>query len=199
MKLPTILAGTLAVVHIFSEAEVLDLRVPVPHTQSAVMIDGVLSPDEWQNAKMIDAAGVALLYFQQSTDFVYIAVQYKTSPSGIVDLYLSPSEGEVYNLHASAKLGERKLQANGYSDWSWWNNRDWTANVSRVDSFEKRTFLPTPLREFQIRRARFPSVTWRLRFDLTAMTTKNETQAISIFPRDTTDKATTGWLVLDLT
>jgi len=163
------------------------------------MIDGVLSPDEWQSAKMKDAAGVALLYFQQSADFVYIAVQYKTSPSGIVDLNLSPSEGEVYNLHASAKLGERKLQANGYSDWSWWNNRDWTANVSRVDSFEERTFLPTPLREFQIRRARFPSVTWRLRFELTAMTTKNETQAISIFPRDTKDKATTGWLVLDLT
>jgi len=199
MKLPTILAGTLALVHIFSEAEVQDLRVPVPHTQPAIMIDGVLSPDEWQSAKMIDAAGVALLYFQQSADFVYIAVQYKTSPSGIVDLYLSPSEGEVYNLHASAKLGERKLQANGYSDWSWWNNRDWTANVSRVHSFEARTFLPTPLREFQIRRARFPSVTWRLRFELTAMTTKNETQAISLFPRDTTDKATTGWLVLDLT
>lgn len=175
-----------------------DLRVLVPHTASAVMIDGMLSKGEWQNAKRVEVPSVATLYFQQSAEFVYIAVEYKNSPSGIVDLYLSPAEGEIYDFHASAKLGERKLHVNAYSDWAWWNNRDWTANVSRVESFERRTFLSTPVREYQIRRARFPSVTWRLRFELTAMSANNEAQAITIFPQATADKSTAGWLVLYL-
>jgi hypothetical protein len=181
-----------------SGATAADLRFLVPHTASGVMIDGTLSKDEWQDAKRIEVPGVATLYFEQSAESVYIAVEYSTSPSGIVDLYLSPAEGKIYDLHTSAKLGERQRHASAYSDWTWWNNRDWTANVSRVKSFEKRTFLPTPVREYQIRRARFPSVTWRLRFELTAMTTNNETRAITIFPPATTDGSTAGWLVLDL-
>ena len=68
------------------------------------MIDGVFSQGEWQNAICVDVPGTAKLYFQRSVDFVYIAVQYTNSPSGIVDLYLSPREGEVYDLHASANL-----------------------------------------------------------------------------------------------
>jgi hypothetical protein len=46
------------------------------------------------------------LYFQQSAAFVYIAVKYTTSPSGTVDLYLASGEGEICDLHASAKLGD---------------------------------------------------------------------------------------------
>ncbi len=175
-----------------------EFHILVPHAASAVMIDGVLSKEEWQDAKRVEVPDVATLYFQQSDEFVYIAVEYTKPPSGIVDLYLSPAEGEIYDLHASAKLGERKLREDRYSDWAWWNNRDWTANVSRVDSFEKRTFLPAPVREYQIRRSRFPFVSWRLRFELTAMTANSQTQAITIFPQSTTDKSTAGWLVLDL-
>lgn len=175
-----------------------DFHILVPHTASEVMIDGVLSKEEWQDANRVEVRDVATLYFQQSAEYIYIAVEYTKQSSGIVDLYLSPAQGEIYDFHASAKLGERKLHANRYSDWTWWNNREWTANVSRVDSFEKHTFLPAPVREYQIRRARFPAARWRLRFELTAMTADSETQAIAIFPQATTDKSTAGWLVLDL-
>ncbi len=175
-----------------------DLYVVVPHTACEVMIDGVLSTDEWQDAKRVEVPDVATLYFQQSAGSVYIAVEYTKQPSGIVDLYLSPAEGEIYDLHASAKLGERTLQRSSYSDWAWWNNREWTANVSRVDSFEKHTFLPAPVREYQIRRTRFPSIRWRLRFELTAMTANSGIQATTIFPKTTTAESTAGWLVLDL-
>jgi hypothetical protein len=175
-----------------------DFCVLVPHTSSAVMIDGALSKDEWKNAKCIEIPTVANLYFQQSDDFVYFAIEYTNSPSGITDLYISPAEGEIYDFHASAKLGERKLNVNAYPDWPWWNNRDWTANVSRLESFESHTFLPAPVREYQIRRARFPSVAWRLRFEFTAMTSRKETQAVTISPQSTTATSTDGWLVLDL-
>ncbi len=175
-----------------------ELHVRIPQTSCNVMIDGVLSEGEWQKALRIDVPGTAELYFQRSAKFIYIAVKYTNSPSGIVDLYLSPGEGEIYDLHASAKLGERQLTGSTFSDWSWWNNRDWTANVSHVDSFEKRTFLSAPIREYQIRRSRFPSSAWRVRFELTAMGANNEKQSHSVFPPGTTGKATAGWLSLSL-
>lgn len=175
-----------------------DHHIQVPPTSSAVMIDGVFSEGEWQQAVSVDVPGTARLYFQRSADFVYIAVQYTNSPSGIVDLYLSPREREIFDLHASAKLGERQLSANTFPDWRWWNNHDWTANISRVDSFEQRTFLPTPIREYQIRHSRFGSNAWRVRFELTAMGPNNETQAHVIFPHGTTDTSTAGWLELNL-
>jgi hypothetical protein len=175
-----------------------NLHIRVPQTSSAVMIDGVFSEGEWQHAVSVDVPGTARLYFQRSADFVYIAVQYTNSPSGIVDLYVSPREGEIFDLHASAKLGERQLRGNAFPDWSWWNNRDWTANTSHVDSFERRTFLPAPIREYQIRYSRFDSSAWRVRFDLTAMGVNNETQAHAIFPPDTSDNSTTRWLQLNL-
>ena len=131
-------------------------------------------------------------------DFVFISVQYTNRPSGIVDLYVSPREAEVFDLHASAKLGERQLRGNTFPEWNWWNNRDWTANTSRVDSFEKRTFLPAPIREYQIRYSRFSSSTWRVRFELTAMGTNNETLEHTIFPQGTSDNSTAGWLQLRL-
>ena len=143
-----------------------DLHIQVPLTSSAVMIDGVFSEGEWQHAVSVDVPGTAKLYFQRSADFVYIAVQYTNSPSGIVDLYLSPREGEIFDLHASAKLAERQLSGNMFPDWRWWNNHDWTANISHVDSFEERTFLPAPIREYQIRYSRFGSSVWCARFEL---------------------------------
>jgi hypothetical protein len=174
------------------------LHVKAPRTSSSVMIDGRLSAGEWRQASRISVPGVAELYFQQAGDFVYIAVRYTDAPSGMVDLYLSSKEGEIYDLHASAKLGERQLHGTAFPDWEWWNNRDWIANVSRADSFEKRTFLPTPVREFQIRRSRFSSTPWHLRFDLTAMARTNETLSTAIFPAGTADRSTQGWLQLDL-
>jgi hypothetical protein len=175
-----------------------DLHVAVPEASSAIMIDGILSEGEWKKAVRVDVPGTAELYFQESAEFVYIAVKYTTPPSGIVDLYLSPREGEVYDLHASAKLGERQLAGNQFPDWNWWNNREWTANISRVESFERSTFLPTPIREYQIRRSRFGSRTWRLRFELTTMDANNDTQSTIVFPAGTTYKSTAGWLVLTL-
>jgi len=175
-----------------------DLQIRVPQTSSAVMIDGVFAEGEWQRAVSVDIPGTAKLYFQRSADFVFISVQYTNRPSGIVDLYVSPREAEVFDLHASAKLGERQLRGNTFPEWNWWNNRDWTANTSRVDSFEKRTFLPAPIREYQIRYSRFYSSTWRVRFELTAMGTNNETLEHTIFPQGTSDNSTAGWLQLRL-
>lgn len=173
-------------------------RIHVPRTDPSIMIDGALSKGEWQHAARVDIPGTGRVYVQRSAEFVYIAVEYTRAPSGIVDLFVSPANGQIYDFHASAKLGERQLVGNQFPEWIWWNNDDWTANVSRVDSFEERTFLPTPIREFQIRRSRFASAIWRVRFALTAMGSNNETLSETVFPENTSEKSTDGWLELSL-
>jgi hypothetical protein len=173
-------------------------RVTAPHSGTVVMVDGKLSPDEWRGATNVKVPGVANLYFKQAAGFVYLAVEYTRAESGIVDLYLSPGDGHIYDLHASAKLGERELSGGKWPEWTWWNNQDWVANVSRPDSWEKRTFLPTKVREYQILRTRFPASTWRLRFELTPMTAQNQTLPVTVFPAHTTDTSTADWLLLDL-
>lgn len=175
-----------------------DIRIRVPQASCRVIIDGVLSPKEWETAARVTVPSTAQIYFQQSAEFVYIFVPYTNSPSGMVDLFLSPRPGEVFDLHTSAKLGERQLHDKAFPNWNWWNNRDWTANVSQVESFDSRTFRPAPIREYQIRRSGFPTPVWVVRFELTPMETNNETLSVTAFPSNTTDKSTTGWIQLNL-
>jgi hypothetical protein len=174
-----------------------DLQVRVPLTSPAVMIDGAFSKAEWEHAAVVEVPGIARLYFQRSDEFVYVAAEYTHSPSGIVDLYIS-AHGEIYDLHASAKLGERQLHAGTFPEWTWWNNNQWVANVSRIDSVQKGTFLPAAIREYQIRRSRFASSEWWVRFELTAMSADNKTQSVTVFPSDTTASSNSGWLVLSV-
>jgi hypothetical protein len=169
------------------------VRVPVG---KPVMVDGHFSPKEWEDAAEIPMPESIRLYFKQSGEFVYVCVRLPKGRYGFTDLYLSTPEGPAVNLHASAKLGERVLTDNRWPEWTWWNNADWVANVSRVDSFEKRTFLPEDLREFQIRRSRFPGGRWLVRLEV-SVASKDDYKAVA-FPEGTSNKAKTGWLRLDL-
>jgi hypothetical protein len=72
-----------------------ELRVRAPLTTSAIMIDGEFSNEEWKSAVKVDVPGGSQLYFQQPSDFVYIAVEYTHAVSGIVDLYVSPKRGNL--------------------------------------------------------------------------------------------------------
>src|SRR5258708_10342703 len=99
----------LLLLFILSDATASDLRILVLHVASAVMIDGVLSKNEWQSAKRVEVPGVATLYFQQSDECVYIAVEYTSSPSGIVDLYVSPAEGQVIRKGPILEEGELEI------------------------------------------------------------------------------------------
>jgi hypothetical protein len=174
-----------------------EMSVVVPQSPQVAMIDGKLSSREWEDAARIEVPGVARVYLKQAGGYVFLAVEYTAAPSGIVDLYLFPGDGQIYDLHASAKLGERTLHGQTWPEWTWWTNRDWVANVSRVNSWEERSFLPEPVREYQILRSRFPAERWRIRLELTPMKGK-EAQTATIFPDKSTDKDARNWLVLDL-
>ncbi len=170
---------------------ILSAQTPVPHGKPP-LLDGHIDKTEWADAAVIPLEDFARAYVKESDGFVWLGVELLKAKNGTVDLYLSAEDGTIYDLHASAKLGERKLHGALWPDkWTWWNNEGWSANISRVDSWEKRTFLDQPAREFQISRAKFPGKRWKLMFEI--MTSAEPEWQMTRFPKNTANTGAKGW------
>jgi hypothetical protein len=140
-------------------AEAQNARPPVVTVPvgRSILIDGRAEPEEWADARTIVAAPDVELHLKRDARFLYVAVVRARPVVFGVNLYLgAPGATEYLDLHASAKLGERRGRMGGWPEWSWWNNADWAANVTRGESFEQRRFLPDSAKEFQIRLSRLP-------------------------------------------
>lgn len=171
------------------------VRVP---SGKPVMVDGRIEPGEWSDAVEVKMPDGARLYLKCAGEFVYVAVQFPAARSGFTDLYIASEDGNIDDLHASAKLGERRLHDGEWPDWNiWWNNRDWTANVSQVQSFEKRTFMPTTAREYQIKRSRFRGHEWRLMLD-TSLESGGGEYTVVRFPASASDSNAQKWLKIHI-
>jgi hypothetical protein len=133
-------------------------------TGKTVMIDAKISPSEWDDAGSLELFSGGKLYVKRDAEYVYLAVRLPEGNTMTVDLYIDDGTQPITDLHASARLGERVPRQDGWSndDWHWANNRDWVANVSRVKSWEPREFFDENVREFQIKRSRFPAKKWRV-------------------------------------
>ncbi|HWR35838.1 MAG TPA: hypothetical protein VN622_08235 [Clostridia bacterium] len=170
------------------------LRVPAGEF---IMMDGNLDATEWKDAARMPLGDFARLYVKQTDGYVWLAVELLKSDTGTLDLYLSPGENKVYNLHASAKLGERFLTTGVWpEEWHWWNNTGWVANVSRVDAWDKRTFMPEKVREYQISRARFPGSEWRVMLEI--MTPAKPSWQTTAFPAGANNTDPKDWIRLRL-
>lgn len=171
--------------------------IVVPERSRAVMIDGKLAPGEWDDAAQLPLGNLERVYVKQSNDYVWMAVQFLTCGMFALDFYVQPADGSLYDLHSSAKIGEREFQGNSWPEhWTWWNNEGWTANWSRVDSFEQRTFLPQTFREYQISRRRFAGQTWRVMFEL-QLPAKPEWRMLT-FPEGAQNNSSRRWITLQL-
>lgn len=167
--------------------------VHVP-TGKPAMVDGKIGPEEWSDAAEAEMPGGGRLYIKTSGDFVYMAVQFPAGRSGFTDIYIAPEDGAIHDLHASAKLGERQFEGGKWPEWSrWWNNRGWVANVSQVESFEKRTFVPAGVREYQIERSRFVGRKWRLMVGI-SMESQDGKYTVVRFPVQASDSNPEKWL-----
>jgi len=161
----------------------------------SVMVDGTLEQGEWDDALVKDLAGLARIRVKRSEEYVFLAVELLNSDDGALDLYVSPSPREIYDLHASAKLGERKLVDRTWPEWKWWNNNGWVANTSRVDSFQTPSFLPTKVREFQISREKFPGSQWNLMLEV--MTPADPAWKTIPYPPEAKTIDTRDWIRLE--
>ncbi len=169
--------------------------VQVPKATVLVMVDGKLGKNEWKDGATFPLGDLARVHLKHTAEYVWIAVECLKCTNFALDLYLQPENGALYDLHSSAKLGERQLRgANWPDEWEWWNNEGWVANWSRVDSFQDRTFLDQQVREFQISRERFRGSTWRVMFEL--LLPDQPKWRTTQYPEKATNNVTKDWIVL---
>ena len=171
-----------------------DITVPRGRT---VMIDGKISGDEWADAAHIDLNAGGRLFLKTDGQYVYFAVRLPSNRSGFVDLYLAPGDGKFYDLHSSAKLGQRIFSGGAWPEWStWWNNRGWVANVSRVESFDRKKFLDENVREFQIDRNYFTGHEWKIMLEISLA--KGQDYVVTTFPSKADKMHSETWLSLEM-
>jgi len=177
-------------------------RIAVPYGKP-IMIDGFFSENEWEDAKVITIDNHLKLLFKQTREFVYIGIQPQNAGfnGGWVDLYISDEENRTFDLHASQKLGERKLNNGQWEAWEkWWTNGDkWSANFMRIDDkkvngITSETQLVDNGWEYQIRKNQFSGNIWKIQFDISVVL--NEFKKIK-YPEGLSTR-TDDWLSLIL-
>jgi hypothetical protein len=166
----------------------------------AIMLDAKISPGEWDDASHVELFSGGKLHAKRAGEYVYVAIHFPEGAAMSVDLYVDDGTQPVTDLHASAQVGERVPRLEGWSndDWHWANNREWVANVNRIASWQDRKFRDENVREFQIRRSRFPGKNWRVMLDV--MTRRADGQwTTTSFPANANSlKPDDRWLTLNL-
>ena len=185
----------------------------VPETNGVpVMIDGVFSQGEWDDALVVDASEAVKIYLKQEKGHVFIGVRCIRLITPIVDLFIQPTGSEIYQLHASAQIGERVLGGGVEEDppWVWGHSPDWYANevrwsraveeqliaegVSEGEAQSRANFRYDGF-EFQIRASKFENSEWRIRVEVPSAP---DYDAPFVFPPATERRSTNGWLLLSL-
>jgi hypothetical protein len=193
----------------------LTLAPTVPHVAASdpirvprggstpVLLDGQLSPGEWDDALAVPMDGSMRLLLKQVEGHVFLAVATGTRVPRPVDVYLQDDAGRIHQLHASAQIGERLLADTLWAvtepAWRWGNHVDWIANEAKADGTQpperalSERLFPADGTEYQIRRARFPGSRWRVRVEVASFSN----EGVHIFPADASrDPAT--WAVVEL-
>lgn len=177
------------------------LNVPEGHG-NPVLIDGIFSRDEWQDAANVKVNDSVTLYFKQFRGQVFIGVKTATPYPAYVDMFLLAGANELYNLHASMQIGERTLTGNAWTDgepaWRWGNHVGWIANETKYDPGKDRTLpdkekvFPYEGKEFQLLRPHLTGAQWRVRVEVRGATPD------IVFPARSERLNIARWLILQL-
>lgn len=121
-----------------------------------IMTDGICEETEWKGSAKIAADNVYSVRAAKSTEYLNLCIERSDESMFWADVFASTGGTELFTLHASAKLGERKLDGAKWkdwtSDWPWWTISGWWANTLRPTN---QGYLPHRAIEFQISRRRF--------------------------------------------
>lgn len=179
------------------------IDVPVTHG-APVLLDGQLSPGEWDDARVLPLGDSLRLLVKQTGGHVFVALATPGRVPRPVEIFIDDGRDTLHVLHASAQVGERAfadtLWQGAVPPWRWGNHVDWIANEAKVDAARPAgdpmadRLFPADATEFQIRRSRFPAARWRVRIDVMAFAAG---RPVEVFPRGANRDPST-WLTLVL-
>jgi len=196
-----------------SANETESIRVPEGDGRP-VMLDGLFSPGEWEDAVKIDIQKNMSLYLKKYGGHVFLGIKITPYRTSVVDMFISPDGKSIHHLHASAQIGERIVNENSGP----WDNPsfiygysvDWYANEIRWDNgkmqelmkqgksqneAQEMSFFPYDGFEFQVKQSKFPSDQWLFRLEVPIAPDFDKP---IIYPIGTAMKSTKNWIRLEL-
>lgn len=203
----------LACAGLSGQAPPTTVRVPEGNGRP-ILIDGIFSLGEWDDALKIQIRPDLQLLVKKNAGFVFLGLKYSPFTLSVVDLFISPDDKTVHQLHVSAQLGERLLAdalgAGADPPFIWGATSDWYANEIRWDAQKAEALMKEGKDageaqkaalyryegfEFQIRQSKFGTDQWLLRLE-SPMPPDWSTPVV--FPMSTSLASIEGWLKLIL-
>ena len=189
------------------------IRVPDGNGKP-VLLDGLFSPGEWEDAEKIDIHPNVILYLKKYGGHVFIGIKITPYKTSVVDMFISPDGKIIHHLHTSAQIGERIVNEDS-GPWDnpsfiWGNSVDWYANEIRWDNgkmqelmkkgksrneAQEMSYFKYDGFEFQIKQFKFSSDQWLFRIEVPMAPDFDKP---IIFPCGTEMKSTKGWIRLEL-
>jgi hypothetical protein len=179
-----------------------------------ILLDGLFSPGEWDDAKKIDIHQNVSLYLKKYRGHVFVGIKITPFKTSVVDMFISPDGKTISHLHASAQIGERVVNENSglweNPPFIWGYSVDWYANEIRWDNgkmqdlikqgksqneAQEMSFFKYDGFEFQIKESKFSSDHWLFRIEVPMAPDFDKP---IIYPSGTEMKSTKGWIKLDL-
>lgn len=180
-----------------------------------VLIDGIFSEGEWDDALQVSVTDTVKLYFKKFGGHLFISIPCKNMTTPVADLFFAPDDSIIYQLHVSAQLAEKRLNPNapdedeprfrgGFTEGWYANEFRWDVQKQRhlidsegIDEGEAlaRAMYPTDGIEFQILQSKFgvdrlkfrAEVAWAPDYD-----------SPTVFPENTERKKIDNWTTLVL-
>ncbi len=175
-----------------------------------VLLDGMFSEGEWDDALMVPMNDSITLYFKKYRGHFYLGVYTPIYAISVPNAFFQLNDSTILQLHVSAQLGERLLKPGladeddasfiwGYSDGWYANESRWDQNLRShlIDSigqdnneaFEMSMF-PREGTEIQILQSKLQSDILKFRIEILI---PPEYDGHNHFPSGTTIKNTDGW------
>jgi len=180
-----------------------------------ILIDGIFSPGEWEDAVSFRVDQRVNLLIKTKKGHLFIGIKCNDLKIPVADIYISSEQGPIYQLHASAQLGERILSNKSGREndpsYNWGETKDWYANevrwnnrelesiiesegITRDEAFS-RVVYPYEGFEFQIKYSKFHTNELWIMLDISYEDTDRKS---IIIPTNTERKHIDNWIKLIL-
>lgn len=176
-----------------------------PTGTSEIVPNGRIDSTEWSDATRVPMGEGVTLLIKANEEEIAIAVKSSARGPQYTDLYLTASDGQMWNLHAEQQTAERKLEGTTWTDtdpaFIPYNNANWRANVVE---FKPGADATAPMakqvkaydgQEFFIKRSGFAGKQWRLRVELHDLAREKPDL---VYPATSDRYDTTGWATINL-
>lgn len=176
-------------------------KIQIPEGNGeAVLVDGIMNEEEWNDSKQVFIAENAALNLKQSENYLFIGIKTPFEMLPYIDMFIETDDKKIYNIHASFQLGERDLT--GLENWDdnnpttrWGYTSMWYANEIRQDRSKRNeeSIYYYDGFEFQISKDKFQSENIKLRVEVRPAKEGHEE---IYYPENSGRKNPDGWLIL---